>query len=69
MKLSGCFNGTKTSYMLKDQAEFVFSSHDHFNMLQDLKTDTSECQHCICIIAPIYCPLWQYRECSSYLYT
>ncbi len=43
MKLAGCLNGTKTSYMLKDQGKFVFLCHDHFNMLQDLKTDTSEC--------------------------
>ncbi len=45
MKLAGCLNGTKTSYMLKDQGKLVFSCHDHFNMLQDLKTDTSNTSH------------------------
>ncbi len=28
MKLAGCFNGTKTSYMPKDQGKFDFSCHD-----------------------------------------
>ncbi len=28
MKLAGCFNGTKTSYMPKDQANLI--SHDLF---------------------------------------
>ncbi len=31
MKLAGCFNGTKTSYVPKDQGKFEFSCHDFFN--------------------------------------
>ncbi len=30
MKFPGCFNGTKTSYMPKDQGKFDFSCHDPF---------------------------------------
>jgi len=30
MKLAGCFNGTKTSYMSKNQGKFDFSYHDPF---------------------------------------
>ncbi len=30
MKLAGCFNGTKTSYMPKDQGIFYLSCHDPF---------------------------------------
>ncbi len=30
MTLAGCFNGTKTSYMSKDQGKFDFSCHDPF---------------------------------------
>lgn len=29
LKLKGCFNGTKTSFMSKDQGKFDFSWHDH----------------------------------------
>ena len=31
MKLAGRFNGTKTSYIPKDQGKFGFSFHDPFN--------------------------------------
>ncbi len=31
MKLAGCFNDTKTSYMPIDQGKFDFSCHDPFN--------------------------------------
>ena len=34
MKLAGRFNGTKTSYIPKDQGKFGFSFHDPFNMLE-----------------------------------
>jgi len=34
MKLAGCFNGTKTSYMSKDQGKFDFSCHDPFKILK-----------------------------------
>ena len=30
MKLAGRFNGTKTSYIPKDQGKFGFSFHDPF---------------------------------------
>ncbi len=30
MKLAGCFNGTKTPHMPKDQGKFDFSCHDPF---------------------------------------
>jgi len=33
MKLAGCFNGTKTSYMSKDQGKFDFSYHDPFHTI------------------------------------
>ena len=32
MKLAGRFNGTKTSYIPKDQGKFGFSFHDPFKL-------------------------------------
>ena len=36
MKLAGRFNGTKTSYIPKDQGKFGFSFHDPFNNMNNM---------------------------------
>ncbi len=47
MKLAGCFNGTKTSYMPKDQGKFDFSCHDPFKIkhLSHIRTPVECTKH------------------------